>query len=249
MIVPVRSYSLDSNRFLRHKRRPHLCELIFLRHKFSNDFIRRQRWRLDRLRRSPQPLHVVFGRRRHRPLFLRPRRNTNTPATPPPHSPTTRPCRYFSYLFRCAHGSPTQPANASTPTAYSTKPHSRLCLTSLRAFATISKLVDTTKKAARFFVTGLVQGVGFRFFAQSPKPNASASAATCAIAATAASKPTPSERPNSSRNFARASKKVRAFPASVPSPKSRRTSIRNTHPVSSQHQHFESDRSPQGWTT
>jgi acylphosphatase len=43
--------------------------------------------------------------------------------------------------------------------------HSRLCLTSLRAFATISKLVDSTKKAARFFVTGLVQGVGFRFFA------------------------------------------------------------------------------------
>ena len=25
--------------------------------------------------------------------------------------------------------------------------------------------MDTTKKAARFFVTGLVQGVGFRFFA------------------------------------------------------------------------------------
>ena len=43
---------------------------------------------------------------------------------------------------------------------------SRLCLTSLLAFATISKLVDTAKKAARFFVTGLVQGVGFRFFAQ-----------------------------------------------------------------------------------
>jgi acylphosphatase len=44
--------------------------------------------------------------------------------------------------------------------------HSRLCLTSLRAFATISTLVDTAKKAARFFVTGMVQGVGFRFFAQ-----------------------------------------------------------------------------------
>jgi acylphosphatase len=26
--------------------------------------------------------------------------------------------------------------------------------------------VDTAKKAARFFVTGMVQGVGFRFFAQ-----------------------------------------------------------------------------------
>jgi acylphosphatase len=26
--------------------------------------------------------------------------------------------------------------------------------------------VDNTKKAARFFVSGLVQGVGFRFFAQ-----------------------------------------------------------------------------------
>jgi acylphosphatase len=44
--------------------------------------------------------------------------------------------------------------------------HSRLNLTSFRSFATISKLVDSTKKAARFFVTGLVQGVGFRFFAQ-----------------------------------------------------------------------------------
>ncbi|MBV9885700.1 MAG: acylphosphatase [Acidobacteria bacterium] len=43
---------------------------------------------------------------------------------------------------------------------------SRLRLTSLRAFATISKLVDNAKKASRFFVTGLVQGVGFRFFAQ-----------------------------------------------------------------------------------
>jgi acylphosphatase len=43
--------------------------------------------------------------------------------------------------------------------------HSRLNLTSLHSFATISKLVDTAKKASRFFVTGLVQGVGFRFFA------------------------------------------------------------------------------------
>jgi len=32
--------------------------------------------------------------------------------------------------------------------------------------ATILKFVDSTKKAARFFVTGRVQGVGFRFFAQ-----------------------------------------------------------------------------------
>ncbi len=40
-----------------------------------------------------------------------------------------------------------------------------LCLTSLRAFATISTLVDTAKKASRFFITGMVQGVGFRFFA------------------------------------------------------------------------------------
>ena len=31
--------------------------------------------------------------------------------------------------------------------------------------ATILKFVDTAKKAARFFVTGRVQGVGFRFFA------------------------------------------------------------------------------------
>ena len=41
-----------------------------------------------------------------------------------------------------------------------------LCLTSFRAFVTISKLVDNAKKAARFYITGLVQGVGFRFFAQ-----------------------------------------------------------------------------------
>jgi acylphosphatase len=38
-------------------------------------------------------------------------------------------------------------------------------LTSIPPSATISKFVDTAKKAARFFVTGLVQGVGFRFFA------------------------------------------------------------------------------------
>jgi acylphosphatase len=43
--------------------------------------------------------------------------------------------------------------------------HSRLCLTSIPPSATISKFVDNAKKAARFFVTGLVQGVGFRFFA------------------------------------------------------------------------------------
>ena len=44
--------------------------------------------------------------------------------------------------------------------------HSRLCLTSLSPSATISMFVDNAKKAARFFVTGFVQGVGFRFFAQ-----------------------------------------------------------------------------------
>ena len=44
--------------------------------------------------------------------------------------------------------------------------HSCLRLTSLRAFATISRFVDNAKRASRFFVTGLVQGVGFRFFAQ-----------------------------------------------------------------------------------
>lgn len=43
--------------------------------------------------------------------------------------------------------------------------HPRLCLTSIPASATISKFVDNAKKAARFFVTGRVQGVGFRFFA------------------------------------------------------------------------------------
>jgi acylphosphatase len=44
--------------------------------------------------------------------------------------------------------------------------HSRLCLTSIPPFATIPTFVDTAKKAARFFVIGRVQGVGFRFFAQ-----------------------------------------------------------------------------------
>jgi acylphosphatase len=57
---------------------------------------------------------------------------------------------------------PAQPAPAHS-LLHETR--SCLCLTSLRAFATISKLVDTAKKAARFFVSGLVQGVGFRFFA------------------------------------------------------------------------------------
>jgi len=56
------------------------------------------------------------------------------------------------------------PLNSAHSLLHETR--SCLCLTSLRAFATISRFVDNAKKAARFFVTGLVQGVGFRFFAQ-----------------------------------------------------------------------------------
>lgn len=43
--------------------------------------------------------------------------------------------------------------------------HSRLRLTSISPSDTIPKFVDNAKNAVRFFVTGLVQGVGFRFFA------------------------------------------------------------------------------------
>jgi len=71
--------------------------------------------------------------------------------------------------MRCAHASPRnsasqRPLNSAHSLLHET--HSCLCLTSLRAFATISRFVDNAKKASRFFVTGLVQGVGFRFFAQ-----------------------------------------------------------------------------------
>jgi acylphosphatase len=58
---------------------------------------------------------------------------------------------------------PHPPAEPSHSLLHET--HSRLCLTSIPPFATISKFVDNAKKASRFFVTGLVQGVGFRFFA------------------------------------------------------------------------------------
>ena len=43
--------------------------------------------------------------------------------------------------------------------------HRRRSLTSIHSSATISTLVDIAKKASRFYVTGHVQGVGFRFFA------------------------------------------------------------------------------------
>jgi acylphosphatase len=69
-------------------------------------------------------------------------------------------------MLRCALAPSRNPRNSRPQLTPRNKFLPRPDLTYLRAFATISTLVDTAKKASRFFVTGLVQGVGFRFFAQ-----------------------------------------------------------------------------------
>ena len=107
--------------------------------------------------------------------------------------------------------------------------------------------MDTGKKASRFFVTGRVQGVGFRYFAVGEAERLSIAGYVRNLRdgrVEAYAIGTPEQL----AQFRARLEKVRAFRTSIPSPNKPPTSIRNSHPISSRHQPSESHRSPKRWT-